>query len=113
MSLAQAQETGVLLEMKLSRNGEQIAAPKVWSKFGSESTVQVGSTIRVEVTSTDLGSTADMRFKVFTDREGQLTLAAQPRLHAAFGAESSFIVKGQDGVEYKVALFPAKQVRPS
>ena len=108
-----AQEASLMLEMRVARNGEQVAAPTVWSQFGKESAVQVGTALRVEVTSADLGTTADLRFNVYTEVNGQLTLSAQPRLHAAYDTKSSFKIRVQDGVEYEITLQPFKKARPS
>ena len=112
LSMVHAQEAGLMLEMQIVRNGEQVAAPKVWSKLGKESAVQVGTAIRIEVTTADLGTKADMQFNVYTERNGQLALAGQPRLHAIYDATSSFKIKGEDGVEYEIRLQPIKKAQP-
>ena len=107
-----AQEPGLYVYLKLSKDGQQVAAPKLWSQFGVESSIQAGNSFRLELTGADLGTKTDIRFKVFTERAGKLELTAQPRLHADYDAESSFSFKGDDGAVYSVSLLPGKRVRP-
>ena len=47
-----AQETGLLLEMNISKAGSTAMTPKLWSKVGSKSSISADGNLTVEVTST-------------------------------------------------------------
>ena len=48
---AQAEETGLLLEMNISKAGSTAMTPKLWSKVGSKSSISADGNLTVEVTS--------------------------------------------------------------
>ena len=50
-TLAHAEETGLLLEMSISKAGSTAMTPKLWSRVGSKSSVSADGNLTIEVTS--------------------------------------------------------------
>lgn len=103
---------GLLLAMRIERDGRVLSTPTVWVESGKDAAVQVDNALRVEINATDLGASADMRLRLFTSSGGDMMLAASPRLVGKLAEESAVRFTGADGMAYSVSLKPARTVRP-
>ena len=108
-----ASEEGVLVALKIERNGEVISTPRVLCLFGQDSAVQIEQSLRVELNASDLGPSTDLKFKLYFSEFGSLSLVSSPRITAQLNKESAIQVTGKDGVVYRISVMPSKVARPS
>ena len=107
-----ASDDGLMISMKIERNGQTVSTPRIWSQYGKDSAVQVGNSFRIELKANDLGTSADLNMKLYANETGTLQLVSAPRIHASFSAESAVQVTSKDGAVYKVTITPVRAAQP-
>ena len=113
MTLSVGASEGLMISMKIERNGETISTPRIWSHYGKDAAVQIGESFRIELNVNDLGASADLKMKLYASEAGTLQLVSTPRIYATFSAESAIQITGKDGAVYRVIITPVRASKPT
>ena len=112
-SAALAEESGLLLALKVQRAGESHELPNVWCTFGQLVSVRVKPSITVEFTAFDRGSRVELAFAVLQAEVAEPRLMELPRTVVEFGANSAVRVAPASGEQYELAFRVERSARPS
>jgi hypothetical protein len=111
-SLASANDGGVLLSFKVHRNGQQVAAPEIWTAFGKQASIQLGTALRLAASTVDRGDQADISLQLSVPGGSSQEVLASPRLIVAFAHDASLEFEAKDGARYRVFITPTRQPAP-
>jgi hypothetical protein len=108
---AHAQDAQTAYAIKIEQNGALVASPRIISKDGQTSTIEMGDSLRLELNGTRDAGVADVKLKIFLMQNGALTEASNPRLKSELGKEMSVEMMQDNGQRLKIYLL-ATTVKP-
>jgi hypothetical protein len=102
----QPQGPTLMLIMFVERDGVVVSSPRVWTSDVQGATIQVGSDLRMDVTTREQDRRVDIAIDVLTPRDGTWAKVQRAQAVSDGGERASLTFTTSDGTVYKVGVLP-------
>lgn len=99
-----AQDSGILLTLKVEKDGQLLAKPRLVAKSGTQATIQKDQDLRIEVTPTNKDGLIDLAMKLYLPGPNGLAVAASPRMITKLDTPSTIEFQAPGEPRYKISL---------
>lgn len=100
----QAQETGFLLTLKVEKDGQMLAKPRLVTKAGTLATIQKDQELKIEVTPTNNDGMVDVAMRIYLPGPNGLAVASSPRLITKLDTPSTIEFQAPGEPHYKISV---------
>jgi hypothetical protein len=96
----------LMLIMFVERDGVVVSSPRVWTSDVQGATIQVGSDLRMDVTTREQDRRVDIAIDVLAPRDGTWAKVQRTQAVSDGGERASLTFTTSDGAVYKVGVLP-------
>ena len=113
LHVSAAPEKGLRVAMEIERDGQNLAKPSIWQPSGTSGEISLQNEFRLKITPTLTDDKADVRFQIYTTKDGVETAAGSPRIITKIGEQASFAWNASNGKSYRLSVLVSETEKPA